>query len=34
VVAPGRWDALPATDGRREDSAEAIKYGHEVYLID
>jgi secreted Zn-dependent insulinase-like peptidase len=34
VVAPGRWDILPATDARRADSAEAIKSGHEYYLID
>ncbi len=34
VVAPGRWGILPATGARRVDSAEAIKSGHELYLID
>jgi insulysin len=34
VVAPGRWGIVPKGDFRVYDSAEAIKRGHEVYLID
>lgn len=34
VVAPGRWDRFPAGDSKRVDSAEAIKSGHDAYLID
>lgn len=34
VVAPGRWDILPATKARRINSAEALKSGHQVYIID
>jgi insulysin len=33
VVAPGKWDQLPRGDAQRFDSAEAIKSGHEAYLI-
>jgi insulysin len=34
VVAPGRWDALPAGDFERYQEAESIKSGHEAYEVD
>ena len=34
VVAPGHWDRLPKGDYHRYDSAEAIKEGHEAYIVD
>ena len=33
VVTPGRWGELPDIDARRVRSAEAIKTGHDAYLI-
>lgn len=33
VVSPGRWQKLPQVDGKRYDSAEAIKSGHEAYPL-
>jgi secreted Zn-dependent insulinase-like peptidase len=33
VAAPGKWDKLPGGNQIRFDSAEAIKAGHDVYLI-
>lgn len=34
VVTPGQWDSLPQGGYQRYDSAEAIKDGHEAYIID
>lgn len=34
VVAPGKWGIVPQGDARVYDSAEAIKRGHEAYIID
>ena len=34
VVTPGQWDSLPQGGYRRYDSAEAIKDGHDAYIID
>ncbi len=33
VVAPGRWDRLPEGDYSPYDSAEAIKSGHDAYIV-
>jgi insulysin len=34
VVTPGKWDRLPQGEYQHYDSAEAIKEGHKVYIID
>jgi len=34
VVAPGKWDSLPAGDSQRFDSPALIKRGHESYIIE
>jgi insulysin len=34
VVAPGRWGRLPGSDARRYESADAIKAGHDTYLVE
>ncbi len=34
VAAPGRWDALPAGDQQRYDSADAIRSSHSFYVIE
>jgi secreted Zn-dependent insulinase-like peptidase len=34
VVAPGRWGDLPKGDFSRYDSAEAIKRGHDAYIVE
>jgi insulysin len=34
VAAPGRWEALPAGDQRRYESAEAIRSSHPSYVIE
>ena len=34
VVAPGRWDTLPAAGGTRYNNAEAIKADHPAYTIE
>ncbi|RLA48994.1 MAG: peptidase M16 [Gammaproteobacteria bacterium] len=34
VVTPGRWDRMPEGDVTHYDSAEAIKSGHDAYIVE
>jgi len=34
VVTPGRWDDLPEGDFSRYNSADAIKSGHDAYIVE